>query len=510
MEQYANQKKFLWLLSIFILLVISTVILIAYERIIKNPIVQYVKAEKDTFHELWSYKDEYYGDSKEIKEKLANKPYESSLKLSADLDAPSDLVPAIGDMRGILSAVRLIIDTKMQPSTKESLVELDLQALGNSIMNGQIYQNEAQTSFQVPSLYEKYFLLENRNFGKFLRGNGISIFPYEEIPNIMEIQGNAITADILKEIAMDYLVFIAENYLSIDKFNVTENVKYEGNKYTKLSLTFSEEETREILLGLFNELKADKRMTILFGSSEVQNTIYDHLIKNIDSLELPTGLTYEAYMDDDYVHFRTIKFDVRNSNLDEVVTVECRFNTVMLDKDTYNLLVRMYAFTDGNEKLDVHYEEQGEPADDKYKVNRYLSATYMNGSSIKELGLNVITSYKKNKAETLFHFILNIPEVSDFPDISGHLYTTARDQGEKARRTFELGINLSMDDREVKGTLFGKNDISFEKQLEFPIVDETNSVNVFQLTKEKADVIIEEIKENFHSYFRVLEYFAAY
>ena len=162
-NQKNNKKPFILLVSILLVLVIGAVGVFAYNQFVKNPLVQYAKAEINTMEELWSYKDKYYPNARAVNEKMIKEPYESTLTLSANAELPPQIAmydPSLGEVQSILSSLRFVLDSKINPDTNEAYGGVDFKLQGMSLLDAEVYQNEDITAAKVPLVYDKYFVLK--------------------------------------------------------------------------------------------------------------------------------------------------------------------------------------------------------------------------------------------------------------------------------------------------------------------------------------------------------------
>ncbi|MBB6451827.1 hypothetical protein HNQ94_000248 [Salirhabdus euzebyi] len=510
-NQRGNKKGLIWIVSIILVFGIGAIGVFAYNQLVtKNPMVQYVNAEKNTFEEAWDYYDEYYGDSKVLSERLLKEAYESSSTFTADTQLPAQLGqsdPMIGMVQGIVSSISLNTETKVKPSTKEFYAGVDLSLQGSSLLDGNVYQNEEITSFQVPALYDKYFVLENNGLGDYLRQAGAYEVPFEEIPNIIELQQETLTAEQLKEMVREYLTFL-KDYVSEEKVNVEDNVKYEGESFTKLSVNFTEAEAQQLIKDLLTKIRDDERFQSQFGDTELQKEEINYLIDNVNLLKLPNGITYEAYMDGDYVSYRTLSFDITDEMEQDSVTFSLNINTLIQsgDKYTFDLALHVVPQTEEGE-LSISYSENGAPNSGAYNVKQSLGFLYFDEWSDVDFAVNADTNYKDNTLESTFDVVINSPYTQDIPEISGFIKSNVSNGSSSAEKGFEFGIDLAMmdpmmGDMNFNFTIYGDTAINFADNLEFPAVAENNSVYVFDLTPQELEQIMYEIEMNAMTYYQ--------
>ncbi|MRG86853.1 DUF6583 family protein [Salinibacillus xinjiangensis] len=507
MNQKSNKKGLITIISIILVIGIGAIGVYGYNQLVnKNPLVQYVTAEKNTFEETWAYYEDYYGDSKTINEKLMSDPYEATSTFSVNTDLPMQLAqadPMIGMIQGVISSLEITTDTKVNPSTKETYIGADVAMQGNSLLDGNIYQNEENTALQVPVLYDEYFVVNNKTFGEDLRQKGATEVPFEELPNFVDQQ---LSPEQLEEMAKDYLKIISD-HLSEDKVEVSEGEEYQGSTYTKLSVHYTEEEVRDIFKEILTEMKNDERFTAQFGSAEIQKEEMDVLINNLDQLNLPNGLDYEAYMTKDYVEHRILSFDVMDTASQEEVAITFNMDTVNKGDDQYEFNFQVKAVPSSEDgQLLVQYSEDGSPDGEQYKVNHNLNVAFSDNQTEVDFGVEAETVLKENNSETHFNLVVNKPEVQEIPDVSGSLIMNVSDEDDKAQRDFEFGLDVAMEDPNMGPitagvTLTGETEYTFTDNPEFPTIGE-NAVHVFEKSDQELQQILKEIEQNAMNYYQ--------
>ncbi len=513
-----SKKGYIWITSIIFVLIIGAVGVFAYNHFVtNNPLVQYASVEKDTFEDLWSYKEDYYGDGLILDEKLVNDAYESSLTLSANAQLPAQFTaqdPATSSIiQGLISTFNIIFDTKVDPDNKEAHVNADITLQGNSLLSAEAYQNKEQTVLKVPALYDKYFSFENKKLGDFLRKNGEVYIPIEEIPNIIEYQQNALTGENLKQFTADYLD-IVKDYVVDEEVKVKENVEYEGKKYTKLTLEFSEKEVQQILKDIFTEMKTDERLNQIFYTSNLREQVFTELLNQLDQLTLPNGVTYEAYFNKDFVAHRTLTMEIPDDVVGDTANMQFVMDTIMKENNAHLFNVALdLSYENVESDVVISYNEQGNQEGSQYIVDRVYGVDVVDEYVDEKMSLDATTVYEDNTAKTDFAFHYDGADVAEMPTISGFFNTTVNSDGEKAENTFELGIDFEMEDRYMGNIAFhigldGENKITFTDELDFPTIDKSNAVNVFDLSGTDAEQILYEMEQNATAYFE--EMFGAF
>mgnify|MGYP006875676192 CR=1 FL=1 len=512
-NQKNNKKPFILLVSILLVLVIGAVGVFAYNQFVKNPLVQYAKAEINTMEELWSYKDKYYPNARAVNEKMIKEPYESTLTLSANAELPPQIAmydPSLGEVQSILSSLRFVLDSKINPDTNEAYGGVDFKLQGMSLLDAEVYQNEDITAAKVPLVYDKYFVFENNKLGDFLYDVGELPEPLEmKIPNFVELKKGTLTQEEQLEFAKNYLEFFAEQ-ISDENVAVTDNVSYEGGKYQKLEIQFSESEVHDLLKAFFEKAKEDGLFNSPFFNDQGLEEEFDTILEDIESIKFPDGMTYEAYMDGDFVAYRTLTINIDDGY--EEVTLVFDMNTVIKGEDEYDLLAQLTAKPASVEgEMVIKYNETGAPDGEQYLINRLADFQFKDDFEDIGFGFEGDTVYSDNTSETEFELLFNFDGMTEIPNLGGYFNTEVEDNGDEAVKNFEIGLDVDIDDPFMGNIAFsiglnGENEITFTDKLDFPTVDETNSEYVFDLTPEDADRILYEIEENLSMLESLLSY----
>ncbi|SES96424.1 hypothetical protein SAMN05421676_102226 [Salinibacillus kushneri] len=504
-QQQTSKKRVILITSIILVVAIGAIVAFAFNKVSQNPLVQYANAENQTFNEVWDYYDEYYGDSQELNERLLKEAYESSSAFTASVDLPAQLTmanPSFSMIQSMVSSAELSTNVKVNPDTKETYAGLDLSLQNTSLLNGNFYQNEEQTSLQVPDLYDQYFTVNNKTLGDELEAKGVKDIPYDEMPNFAEMAQHSMTPEEMKEMAKEYLGIVTD-HISEEQVNVTENEEYQGSSYTKLAVHFTEDEVRQILNDVFTKMKDDERLNYQFGTTERQQEELDTLIESLDDLNLPNGMDYEAYMSGDTVSYRILTIETAEGD-----TFTVNMDTIVKDNNQYEFKfgVEGVPSTEDGEFV-IQYTEDGKPDGDAYGVHHVLNVMISDSVQNIDFSVEADSVIEENTWDNQFNLVINEPQTQQIPKISGHVNTSHTNEEDGGQRDFELGIDFSMDDPATGNltgglTINGETEYSFTDDLEFPTVDENNSVNALELSDAEWQEIGMEIQKNAMEYYQ--------
>ena len=330
-----------------------------------------------------------------------------------------------------------------------------------------------------------------------------------KIPNFVELKKGTLTQEEQLEFAKNYLEFFAEQ-ISDENVAVTDNVSYEGGKYQKLEIQFSESEVHDLLKSLFEKAKEDGLFNSPFFNDQGLEEEFDTILEDIETIKFPNGMTYEAYMDGDFVAYRTLTINIDDGY--EEVTLVFDMNTVIKGEDEYDLLAQLTAKPASVEgEMVIKYNETGAPDGEQYLINRLADFQFKDDFEDIGFGFEGDTVYSDNTSETEFELLFNFDGMTEIPNLGGYFNTEVEDNGDEAVKNFEIGLDVDIDDPFMGNIAFsiglnGENEITFTDKLDFPTVDETNSEYVFDLTPEDADRILYEIEENLSMLESLLSY----
>lgn len=483
--------------------------LYAYQYFLnKNPMIQYLKAEKHTFESMFDYYETYRGTFNEFNDRFMTEPYESSIAISADFSIDSDQLRQnleYNMIRGIFSAAKLNLHEKYSPATKEVYTGAELVLQGANLFDAQFYQNETTSALQIPMLYDKYFTLENNKLGEFIRNiEGSNELEIEEIPNIVDMQQTGMTVRELKEIALDYLNVMGE-HIGEDHFTVTEDAVYQGETYHKISLSLTEEEVKRILRDLLETLKEDDRIwgfyTIFPSERALIRDGMVEMIHQIESLELSDGLTIDAYLDGEQVKYRVA----------EIEGVKITLATEVNKNDQYELVLTLDATSDVFEEPGmIQYRESGQPNEGGYHVSRKFSfkEPYVEQETMVFTVEN--DYYDNQESKTAFELTMNGPEFQVSPKISGYIQEQLEDyRDEQASLNMEIGFNIDFNDPMfmpgiLEVIINAETDVTFTNDLEFPQLKERDTVNLMNLSPDEGEELLFEMEQNAERYFKSL------
>ncbi|MFG6116353.1 hypothetical protein ACGTN9_14310 [Halobacillus sp. MO56] len=488
----------------------------------KNPMTRYLTAEQNTIEKQMTFMDSQSDQMEQLEEKMMGNAFRSNSTITADFNL-EDGAQSFGAMlpmiKGMVSSSKIETEQRLDPGTKETFLAFDLLLQGQSLGNAELYQNESNAALKVPFLYESYFTLPNDQFGEFLRKNGEEAAGMEELPNLADYQSATLTRDELDEIAEDYVTTLIKE-LDKEQFEMENGVAYEGSKFDKVTLTLSEDETKEILKVMLEKLKNDDRiwemveaqmnMNMAAGNIKDGKASVEELEKEVDNLELPDGFKLEAYLDGDIVAYRDINFKVSHKEADETAAFAIHTGYSEEDEDTYTSTVEMNVVPSTDEgAMAFTFEEKGKKSGEDLHFDHNISLKMEDAGGPSSIGANLSSVIKDNTTEMTFDVKMEGAMFAGgpVPEIGGYFNTETEVDGSAANQKMDLGVEFAMEDP-MTGPISGMvefhidTDTEFTNDLQFPSLDDSETVNVMETSDQEMEEIMMEVQMNLQSYYQ--------
>ncbi|MGM8214770.1 hypothetical protein ACLIA0_04245 [Bacillaceae bacterium W0354] len=507
-EKGSRKKTFVIVIGILVLF--AGVGVYAFQAYILNhPIVKYAEAEKETINRLNQMLHKYTGNQEELAKRLLKEKSETNSVITADLDINSNQIdPVITLIRGILGTSEININSIQDPATLESKVDVNLNMQGASLFNIGLYQNREITAIDSPIIYDQPIGIHNKRFGELI-GQPDEPTIIEEFPNFIEIQNQSMTPKELRELYIEYLTFIGYELKDLN-FELNENVKYEGKKYTQYSLHISEDKAKNLLKKILTKMNEDKKLKhYLFSPLVVleEDNPLEQLLAEVDLLEFPGGITYEAYYNNNFVQYRNLNTSISANG--ETVNIQLSFNTVITKNDEYDLLFDFIVDTSDQTYFIFKYDSSGEPIDKDYHVKRRISLGYEDIYESGTINFDYNTVYQENIAESDFRLFADINDPS-FPEISGHLNHEIRMDGNEGSQLldFSIGIgtlNETTNNNETYSVTFNiDQQFKFGDAVTIPKMNHENILFIDELDEDNLYDLENEISDFISSYYENL------
>ena len=266
---------------VIILLIIGASVTAAF-ILKKSPKELYLLSEYKTFQKNMNEWETKYGDTIAFQEKMLEKPSNSEITLSGNVELDS----AAGDpdfemMRELLSTTSISAKTVQDPVSNQGHYALALNVEDEKAIDVELFQSKDQMGIKVPLLYEKFFYLNFNEYGEFMR----MIDPYYEGPETLELSELELKEFTLTDKEKKYL---QERYakfllteLKNENFEVQNGIEYEHEgekmKLTEVTFALSAVETKELI---------NRFMDLLIQDKEFHNMIMNRVEKLAETAAL--------------------------------------------------------------------------------------------------------------------------------------------------------------------------------------------------------------------------------
>ncbi|WP_028781883.1 DUF6583 family protein [Thalassobacillus devorans] len=488
----------------------------------KDPMTRYLTAEQNTLEKQMTFLESQSEQMEQLEEKMMEKAFRSNSTITADFnleDGAQSLGAMLPMIKGMVSSSKIETEQRMDPGTKETFLAFDLLLQGQSLGNAEFYQNETDAALKVPFLYESYFTLPNDQFGEFLRKYGEEAAGMEVLPNLADYQSATLTRDEMDEIAKDYVTALIKE-LDKEQFKMENGIAYEDGKFDKITLTLSEDETKEILKVMLDKLKNDDRiwdiveaqmnMNMAAGNVEDGKASVEELKKEVENLKLPDGFKLEAYIDGDVVVYRDVNFTVGHAEAAETAAVAIHTSYSEENDDTYTSTMEMN-FVPATEEDTVTFtlKEKGNKSGEELQFDHTISLTMKEAGGPSTIGADLSSVIKDNTTEMTFDVRMEGAMFAGgpVPELGGYFNTETEVDGSAANQKMDLGIDFAMQDP-MMGPVSGRvefhidTDTAFTDDLQFPSLDDSETVNVMETSPQEMEEIMREVQMNLQSYYQ--------
>lgn len=513
-----------WLITAIFIVIVAGFGATAYGVLKENnPMAMYLLAQKNVMNDQWERMEEYNIGSLELQDRMLDEAYKSKQTLSMNVNVEGEQVnqqfPQLMFIQGILSTAKIQMNTKMNPNTKEFFSSFDLVLQGSSMANANAYQNEEYTSVQAPFLYDKYFTLKNDQAGAFLERMGEPSQGITEIPNFTQYNQASFSYSEMREISTDYMKTLGEQ-LKEEQFSLEKGVSYENEKYDKVTIDISEQEARDMLRTVLIKLRQDDRIWSVVNKQlelqggqqsmdeEEMKEGIDDAIEELDQIKLPEGIEVEAYIKDDIVAHETWTLPVEDESGEQVdVSVTSDYQKESQDNYVSQVVVDVVPASEEG-TFTFTYKENGKSTKDGLHVDYTFDVNVQEKTNDFQGTLTLNTDYTQDSSKTEFDLTVDgsDPSLQQFPKITGFLNTETKEEGQdQLQRKFDLGLDIATNNPMI-GNAKGhvefhvKEDLTFTDDLEFPVIDNQNSVDVMEASDAELQQIGTDIQRNLQQY----------
>ncbi|MFD1017637.1 hypothetical protein [Thalassobacillus hwangdonensis] len=506
-----------WIFIILTVVVVAGIGATAF-ALLKNsdPMTRYLTAEKETMEEQMSMMDERLTEMMELQDKMLDTPYKSDSTITADFNvegAEQTFGPMLPMIKGLVSSAKIETTQMLNQETKETFLAFDVLLQGSSLGNAEVYQSEDTTAVKT-FLYDDYLSLKNDQLNPFIERMGGTPEPtLDKIPALSDYMTSTLTYEQLEEMGEDYLKAMIKE-LDSEQFTMEDGVEYEGEKYDKVTLTLTENETKEMIKTLLTTMKETNIQ--LGGAMESDTQIedgkaaFDEMIAEVDNMNIPDGVKLDAYLDGDTVVYRDITTKLGPS-AEEMATINMKTSYLEESEDAYTSTMDV-SVTPENEEgtLVINLVEKGkEESEDTFIVDHDFTFSMDEGDGPSKIGVKANSEFTKGASETTFDLVMEGPMFagSPMPEIGGTLNTEFNMDGDKADQKVVFGIDFAMEDP-MTGNISGDVEFTvdtkteFSNDLEFPAPSEGETVNLMEASDSEIQQIMMEMQTNLENYYQ--------
>ncbi|MFC0523366.1 hypothetical protein ACFFGV_07190 [Pontibacillus salicampi] len=513
-----------WLVMLLVFVVVLGIGATAYGVLKENnPMALYAIAEKNTIEEQLERMQQYNKHTATLQERMLEEAHtsEATLAMNADMEGEqlNQTLPQAAMVQGILSTIKLKVDSQVDPSTNEMSGKLDVQLQGTSLAEASLYQNKETTAAQIPFLHNDYFAIHNNELGDFLKRIDAEEPTVTEIPNFVESNKAAFTSGQLEDIVIDYVKAVRKHF-SEDQFSLEKSASYEGDTFDKVTISISEEKTQAIVKTVLEKLKEDERIWNVvdkqmqlqqLNPTEERETIQaelDKAISNVDQLSLPEGITIEAYIKDEIVVHEIWSMDLQLEN-SPLYHVKWDSSYKKEGKDSYDSSMDMTATADDSkEEYSLSYHENGKPNKDGLHVDYTIGVDVQKEDEDFQGTLVLNTDYTETSANTQFDVKVKGTTIDpeSVPSISGFFNSeTTQKKADSYMQKLDLGFDIGMDDPNIGVTnahveFHVDQQHIFTNDLSFPDTNGESTIQVMEKSEDEWNQITEEMQRNFQQY----------
>ncbi|WP_156111455.1 DUF6583 family protein [Pontibacillus halophilus] len=509
-----------WIIVLVTVLIVGGGGATAFGLLLNNsPMAVYTEAQINTLEDQEERMEDYNKNARSIAERTLEEDYGVDGSLSMNVNAKGGEAaqsPNLMLVKSILSGIELNYEQKTKYETKEIYGGFDLQMQGQSLGSANFYQDETNTSFQAPFLYDQYLTFENDRFKELIERTGESAEGMETFPNFVDSMQASLEPEEANEILKDYVETIAEQ-LGEDQFSMEDGVEFEGESYKKVTLDVSEEKSQELITAVLEQLKEDERVKEILEtqanlnglpSEEIQfATSVQEAIDNVDQIKLPEGIKMEAYIKDEIIEHQLLMMTIGDEESQGEISMQ--FDYLPDGEERYEKALTLDVTSQPDEaSFQLNYSETGNASGEDLKVDYTFGTTIEDSTMEQPVKLEGTANavYRENSVEAQFN--VDLGELSGqaavaSPQFSGTYKQETTEEDDTFKQDIELGIEAGIEDptlgnQNFEVTFNVNQDVAFGGDLSFP--DTEGAVNLADATDEELQQLAQEIEMNFQSH----------
>ncbi|WP_188207029.1 hypothetical protein [Alkalibacillus aidingensis] len=491
---HINSKKVILFVVVSVILIVLAATIYAYQIFFSHPLVKYAEAEKQTMEDIDSLTSHFYDNEEVINDRLQSTASESNMtitgNISVDQQASNEISALIDTLRSLLMTTQIEATRHLLPEEEVSF-DLGLDIMGMNVFNSHLYQDEQLTAIQSDVLYDQPLGFEHEGLEDRLTVGSF--------PRLYQQQSEFFTGRDIQSSFFDQVTFFIDYFNNLN-METTEDVEIDGEKLARFDVEISEDEFQGLLLELVNHLE-EEQLVNSFQAQQFYTTdesYFDELRSIIEKINLPEGITYQAYYTNDYVAYRELSgtWLIDGQTYDMSGLMDTR-----IDDQTYRLDSKFEVKSlEGEWTFD--FSSNGEPKDDGYIINRKMGLGH---GELLQLAVDMDSFYDEDKMKTDFE--LKHENDHTTSEMSGSLVQESTVSEDSAYRNYELTSQFNIptlwSDHAAgyEVDLNVEQDLRFMENLEVPQINLEDVKRIDLLSEQQRLKFKSELEEHVESYF---------
>lgn len=507
---FRNKRNLVIIASIAAFIVIAAGVSYA---LVSNPSPRalYFTAELGSFRQANASIESIFGDYWSLQNHMRENPYRSTTTISPEISGIN--FPELADLDENLQNSTIQVVNSMDPNNNRAMVSFHLSTKEDCVFSVEAYQSEDQTGFSLPYLNDKYFFINNDDYGNLIRKFDPTYNGPERIENFTHYMAKSQENELdLRE----YFQLISST-LEEENFSLEKDVVFRDNQYRKFTLTLPEEELKTLLGELITIMEHDDELLKIITDSAQAREEYkqglNELKEELKSIAFPGGFVSELIIDkNNNIINRTVTFTVADSHTPED-GVRFTYESTNLEEKTRTKAEKQLSVKSikgDDEELKFFWNTVDNPG---FTETRAGMQVLSYGAVESDIQLLMDTSHHEQTKVTDFQLLIenNEPEL-DPPIIFGTVKQTVDQDLSNgySNQDTEFSLTFGTDDfyqgyREVTLTMDMESRIEFTDDLNFPDFQSAESTNAIDLTEEEIAEYIEDVVNSLADFIQPVE-----
>jgi hypothetical protein len=491
-----------------------------------SPRELYLKSEMNTFKAMNESFEESFEDALALSEKQMDEAYKSEARVGVEMD-PSML--GAGGMEAamigsILSNSEIKMTTQHDPKKEEGSADFALVLNNTDLVKAQVYQNNKETALSVPAAYDKHVYFPNNKFGDVMRKFDPAYVGMEKLQNFFKAVNGDLSEEAREETFQEFAKVYAD---SIKDENVTlkDDVEFKGEKLRQLTVSFSEKETKTLLINFIEKIEKDEEIMDAFAEQvalqggfpttnmapatskeevkkELKKVLADGKKAINEDLEIPGGMKQVVIVDgDDKVVSRDLTMKI-GANGQDAVPVNYKSES-WTKGDVTNSSWVLNAGPEGETLLvDVKMESESKGDDGKKRDIKAKFEVNENGTT-EGIGFHVKGEGTSKKSNWTVQLVPAGEAPMELPDMTIEIEHKGDQNLDKDYAYHDYKVTLIGNDPAIGDINVGlniKTKTTFGEKLKFPELSEGKAVNVAEMSDAEMMGMMSEIQRNIEQF----------